>query len=1368
MLDIDDALSEYPTDVSSLVSKPKNATSVDKAFFETYSNRVFHHAKTSEYSGAANRQGAESQLTVWKNEIFDDHEPHPLSDITSLPENFIIDLEYQQRDELSQEQHKEQAKEQTEAHQQQPNIIQAIHSGSSLRLLCKEALEKYSDLCPADEGSLVCLLSNSSPNEFWQKIQNLLNTTNDQCLDDHNTPCLMIGSIQWHDDQEAPLLICPISLTLNDQQQDVTITPLTQTLRVNPYLNDKLERDLKLNCSEIVHSLSEKNSAFTVSGLIDALKTHEKSQPEWLINETLYMGLLPIKKYQLWANLNNNANKVKEHAFIRLLFEDKTDNVHQPSLRNIVSPKLLDQQYQRRDWLLPTITDVHQRCAVLAAQEKRNFILNCPSGTAKNNTITNIIANQLAHKRRVLWVSNQSLAQKTLFHSLKNAKLDPYCLKVNTQTRQAARLLQDLQLELNNKTLGSSQAHNSSLNEWLTLASEFDEKQVQLQRQLQALNTSYPIGFSLYQAIGYLLRYQTVDEVALTLPEPKQQTREQFEKTKELIQTLEQRKNALAPSYFQNSALLHIKESVWSEAWQKNLIHTATVFQSKASQLAQVQQQLEAKIETGFSVSTYSQFKSYLNIIKACLYHSKLPIQFAFESHAQTVIEQLKKASVHVTSFHTAWTQLSTGYKETVFDLELNQLQSLWLQSQDKWFIGKWNTQRTIAHRLKQHTTYSLVPSPKQDLHFLCEAKFHKDCIHSLDDKALLQTALGVHWKEHLSQPQVLVDTLDIAVKLIESMQQLLTSQREKLKIQAQIPDINHKLQTDKDAHELATRFLLLFSDIEKQLVSLDILTKNHSGQIFQDQPFVDIANDLTQGWIQYQDALPQWCAWIETSKAVDKMGFDSFIKWARTQENRLDKNAEDIATVFEVNYLRAWLKHHLENHPVLQTKDDQNPENLWEICRQLDDTLTAQSPFLIQEKIHHHLRENMLSPETKAQIDAIKENACADSILDWSSLFNQYLETVLTLKPCWMASPDDVSELPSSETPWFDLVIIDEASLINTSEALSSIALGEHCIVVGDIQTISIDSYTRSEHHSTESLSTTTPRHLLEDAHENQVETISLHWLAEKKHHDINKATHLMNNKHHLFHLPSYQGKLPGLTWHFISNNKENENNNANEACQLIDSFLSYLDHPEYQHSVGIMAFTEPQTILLKNLLNEKLEQFPELKQRIHPEELILDATKSPAGDTRKVMFLSMALSIPTTKTTESLSSVFQPFTAAKLHHLLATATHTIHVFSSIQPESLIDYITNTPALRGFMYFLDMAQRSASSSFLAPHLSSFPILPKMKHEVLNLNFEQYIYNALQEKGWEIQAIKYSQSAGMDFGVINPKKTFPFLSRHCL
>ena len=65
------------------------------------------------------------------------------------------------------------------------------------------------------------------------------------------------------------------------------------------------------------------------------------------------------------------------------------------------------------------------------------------------------------------------------------------------------------------------------------------------------------------------------------------------------------------------------------------------------------------------------------------------------------------------------------------------------------------------------------------------------------------------------------------------------------------------------------------------------------------------------------------------------------------------------------------------------------------------------------------------------------------------------YSKFILTLFPCWLLSPDNVSTLLPLQKNLFDVVIFDEASQVFIESTIPTIYRGKNIVVAGDAKQI-------------------------------------------------------------------------------------------------------------------------------------------------------------------------------------------------------------------------------------------------------------------------------------------------------------------------
>jgi len=89
---------------------------------------------------------------------------------------------------------------------------------------------------------------------------------------------------------------------------------------------------------------------------------------------------------------------------------------------------------------------------------------------------------------------------------------------------------------------------------------------------------------------------------------------------------------------------------------------------------------------------------------------------------------------------------------------------------------------------------------------------------------------------------------------------------------------------------------------------------------------------------------------------------------------------------------------------------------------------------------------------EHPEQAQVIRREASKKRPRPLRKILGEAPDVLLSVFPCWMASPLSVSQLLGSERIYFDLVLFDEASQIQPEDAISSILRAKRVVVAGDI----------------------------------------------------------------------------------------------------------------------------------------------------------------------------------------------------------------------------------------------------------------------------------------------------------------------------
>jgi primosomal replication protein N'' len=141
------------------------------------------------------------------------------------------------------------------------------------------------------------------------------------------------------------------------------------------------------------------------------------------------------------------------------------------------------------DRYLVTEADYSQESAVWMARREPGLVLHGPPGTGKSQTIVNIIADALAHGRRVLMVCQKQSATRVVMGRLQAAGLADLCVEVNNPESDRGKIFKGIRDQA--KALPPTDPVIDRPRRDL-LASEIGELENELDRYARALHGTHP------------------------------------------------------------------------------------------------------------------------------------------------------------------------------------------------------------------------------------------------------------------------------------------------------------------------------------------------------------------------------------------------------------------------------------------------------------------------------------------------------------------------------------------------------------------------------------------------------------------------------------------------------------------------------------------------------------------------------------------------------------------------------------------------------------------------------------------------------------------------------------------------------------
>jgi hypothetical protein len=293
--------------------------------------------------------------------------------------------------------------------------------------------------------------------------------------------------------------------------------------------------------------------------------------------------------------------------------------------------------------------------------------------------------------------------------------------------------------------------------------------------------------------------------------------------------------------------------------------------------------------------------------------------------------------------------------------------------------------------------------------------------------------------------------------------------------------------------------------------------------------------------------------------------------------------------------------------------------------------------------------------------------------------IFSDYGSLIGTLCPCYLMSPLSVAQYLEPGKYQFDLVIFDEASQIQTSEAIGSIARGTSVVIAGDQEQMPPSNYFTAQLSLDEDsyeFENEDLESLLDDAIVLHLPRLSLNWHYRSNHESLIAFSNNRFYENKLLTFPSPEDPKSHVSFVYVAGNYEKGRGvNKDEANAIVQEVLRRLNDKELaKQSIGIVTFNEKQENLIQNLLEEKVYSNPSLTAIPGGESIFVKNLENVQGDERDVILFSICFGPD--KKTHIMPLNFGPLSREKgerrLNVAVSRARDEMMIFSSVLPEEI------------------------------------------------------------------------------------------------
>ncbi|HEY0835619.1 MAG TPA: DUF3320 domain-containing protein [Azospirillum sp.] len=392
-----------------------------------------------------------------------------------------------------------------------------------------------------------------------------------------NTLFLALGFLSWTRDAKdpkryrAPLILIPVTLQRKSVRSGFSLVLHDDEPRFNPTLLQMLRQDFRLAIPVAEGELPRDDSGLDIAGIWKAVGQAVKEIPGWEVVEDVVLATFSFAKYLMWKDLVDRTEQLKQNPVVRHLIDTPRDPY--PSAVTFPAPRTLDASYGPEHTFCPLPADSSQLSAVMAAAKGKDFVLVGPPGTGKSQTIANLIAQCLAERKTVLFVSEKIAALDVVYRRLRDVGLGEFCLELHSSKARKLDVLD--QLRRSWEAMGEVDA-----DAWRREAHRLRTLRDQLNVYVDRLHHKHRNGLTAHMAIGRVVAGRDMPVINLSWPSPDVHDADTLDAMRELVDRLDLHAKEIGA--IADSPLTLVSRGEWAPTWQHALLDAARTLISAA------------------------------------------------------------------------------------------------------------------------------------------------------------------------------------------------------------------------------------------------------------------------------------------------------------------------------------------------------------------------------------------------------------------------------------------------------------------------------------------------------------------------------------------------------------------------------------------------------------------------------------------------------------------------------------------------------------------------------------------------------------------------------------------------------------------
>jgi hypothetical protein len=1027
----------------------------------------------------------------------------------------------------------------------------------------------------------------------------------------------------------APIILIPVRLERPSGKQSVTLSRMDDEAIINVTLLELLRKEHKVDILG-VDPLPTDDMGVDVKKVMQIFRQALCDVKGCEVLEEIALGRFSFNKFIMWNDLTVREETLKNNEIVRHLVSGEAmfdDGV------KVFDPKAVDSNLLYSNLFCPVSADSSQVAAVIYSGMDKSFVLHGPPGTGKSQTITNIIAHNLARGKKVLFVSEKKAALDVVYRRLSQIGLQPFCLELHSNKTGKADVLKQFSEVLELPEIGVPQG-------WDATVIELTKLRQSLLLYTTDLHHVYPNKLSAYDCFARVMSCVQGEWIAGWFScDLLSETAEQYEERKAFAADLgqayryvpkaaQQAFSGLATFEWNPQVERDFKLSVEGLLdWESAL---AKVFQSHAITLGLLSE------ETG--LKRVYDVAALFEMLKDS---EAIPSDFISQDFSSNRVE-LERAIDNVIQFEKTRDELAPYNLDALAAVDWDSVLSrITKNGQDSFlvrFIKNWQLVRELKH-IKKLGAEKLSITELKAKAVICKAyvgygKQFKE------DVSFLQHRMGGIWKGAGTDWKQVKSIFDRSSRFFDALAACCGNNLSQLassceKLAFLLPRCQELYGPGRPEREKLNQFLSAFNQFSEAFESFN----NRYGckaAITDEQTLDRVALRMGQLLI-HLNSLRHFCIWQGHKETALNSGMGQVIQKLQT----IDGFTQKLPELFDFAYCQKMLDQILSSSQTLSQFVGETRDKQIKRFAEVDHLYAECTKKMILSHLSQRLPRRLNGNIPNTSELGILKRECAKRArhMPVRKLLSQIPTLAKTLKPCFLMSPLSVAQYLPPDMEGFDLIVFDEASQIPVWDAIGVIARGKQLVVVGDPKQMPPTNFFQKG--DTEDEAGQGDEELMEDLESILDECIAadihpvyLNWHYRSRH----ESLITFSNKHYydnrLFTFPSASNK-PHLGVKLVHvkdgyYDRVSTRTNRREAEAIVSNILGRArDSVLCKKSVGIVTFSIAQRQLIEELLDEARDKYPEvdtfMEEGSKLEPLFVKNLENVQGDERDVILFSI-----------------------------------------------------------------------------------------------------------------------------------------------